>query len=371
MTEVKAKSLQLKVFRSNRASFRNIAPSLKFPLSSCTESLFCEGCQVTDYTGFYCNFQISPTFEPTQKLHNRDVFYVQDSIFNLELLDKDLLDNIKSLEPELPSKDLIDIKSSESEQPLIGLIDNLKLLVLEQPDKPPTGTVKPSISKIPSKYYELFTPLKTSFEVNRNTRNKIFLDGSIIPGKHSIIVQHFTKIKDINFSDLYNKKYILYEFNIQTKTRKLLLDTRKENISISTWYHTSFPATSVLEFNVDSCKNSLCCKGCVIQDYPEENKIYNKDYITYKRRVSNLRTYYEIISIYEDKFTDNLVIPRSHNILVDQIESWNTTEEIISIYNCGGVEFIVYKVVSGFPIIIFNNNWKGSLESWKLIHVVN
>lgn len=121
-----------------------------------------------------------------------------------------------------------------------------------------------------------------------------------------------------------------------------------------------------------NCQGSINCDGCQlqIQKYPL-SLIHNQDVIKVKTKLdtSNLNSYYEIRSYYEDSISevDQYVIPFQHMITIERFESFSEVEDLPGIYACGGCNFVLYYCSRDYdqPKVICANGWKGCTDGWN------
>ncbi len=129
--------------------------------------------------------------------------------------------------------------------------------------------------------------------------------------------------------------------------------------------------TPKFKFPLTSCQISMNCTGCQELDYCQsdnlhnQNIIHNQDIITHNNQLCPIpKIYYEVFSTYEDIILENNeLLPGFHAISVNQFQTIEEVENIISCYACGGCPFIVYKIKGWVRTPICVNCWKGYKET--------
>ncbi len=144
-----------------------------------------------------------------------------------------------------------------------------------------------------------------------------------------------------------------------------------------------------LLFPLQSCDNSLICKGCsdIVNNNIGNLNIYNRDLIVYDPKLDLLinPVYYQLISSYEDvirrhgteiinqsddnykynSITDKL-IPERHYLTIGQYATFDEVENLVGIWACGGCRFILSLIdtINQTNHVLCTNGWPNYDNGW-------
>jgi hypothetical protein len=190
-------------------------------------------------------------------------------------------------------------------------------------------------NKLDSKrYYEIRYILPTNI-INEE-------DSSIIPHQHNIHLKRVLKFSELEY--LFSNSKIRCLVYLVDKEQRRVVYTR--NFS---GYISKEVINPISSLKYPNCDGSLYCKGCKTKDFPDDGLIYNKDVITQRGVIDEkLPIYWLIYSLYDNGISeDKSIIPKDHNIIVEQCKTFDEVEEETSNYACGGCYYTVYSVNNG------------------------
>lgn len=149
---------------------------------------------------------------------------------------------------------------------------------------------------------------------------------------------------------------------------------RKQAGKMSTKGRTS----KVVQLKFANCLNSISCTGCTASDFESDDDtnstnntiiIHNKDVITYEHKAKpEWNRFYEFLSTYKSEVqADGSVVPREHNINIQQFRRFKEVESLPGPYACGGCSFLLQRrnLQKNKKLVLCANGWPGYEDGWQ------